>query len=179
MTRSANQDRADVEQVFSKYVESIDAADVALAAQVWLQSPDVLVVTPFGRFKGWDGVRDDIYVNFTQKQLRQRNLHTSNVSIVVAGDAAWLVYDFAFTATLGRWTASTSNGWESHGYLRTVDGWRIAHLHYSVQPHCRCGHGRRHRAPGSVALSCAHPHWTSELAHQGRRTCACAPGGHE
>ena len=132
MTRSTNQDRADVELVFNKYLESINAADVALASQVWLQSPDVLVVTPFGRFKGWDSVRDDIYVNFAQKQLRQRNLHTSNVSIVVAGDAAWLVYDFAFTATWADGRPLTSNGWESHGYLKTVNGWRIAHLHYSV-----------------------------------------------
>jgi ketosteroid isomerase-like protein len=132
MTRSTNRDRADVEQVFNKYLESVNAADVALASQVWLQSPDVLVVTPFGRFKGWDSVRDDIYVNFTQKQLRQRNLHTSNVSIVVAGDAAWLVYDFAFTATWADGRPLTSNGWESHGYLKTVNGWRIAHLHYSV-----------------------------------------------
>ena len=50
------QDRTDVEQVFNKYLQSLDAADVALASNVWLQSPDVLVVTPLGRFKGWDGV---------------------------------------------------------------------------------------------------------------------------
>jgi len=121
-----------VRMVFNKYLESINAADVALASQVWWSSPDVLVVTPFGRFKGWDSVRDDIYVNFAQKQLRQRNLQTSNVSIVVAGDAAWLVYDFAFTATWADGRPLTSNGWESHGYLKTVNGWRIAHLHYSV-----------------------------------------------
>lgn len=131
-TPDPSEDRADVEQVFNKYLRSLNAGDVALASQVWLQSPDVLVVTPFGRFKGWDSVRDDIYVNFAQKQLRQRNLHTSNVSIVVAGDAAWLVYDFAFTATWADGRPLTSNGWESHGYLKTVNGWRIAHLHYSV-----------------------------------------------
>ena len=75
-TPDNSQDRADVEQVFNKYLQSINAGDVALASQVWLQSPDVLVVTPSGRFKGW----------------------------------------------------------ESHGYQRTANGWRIAHLHYSVPP---------------------------------------------
>ena len=39
--RSHSQDRADIEQVFSKYLRSLEAADVALASQVWLQSPDV------------------------------------------------------------------------------------------------------------------------------------------
>ena len=126
-----SQDRADIEQVFNRYLQSINAADVALASQVWWQSPDVLVVTPSGRFKGWDGVKD-IYA-ITQKEFSERNVQASNVSIVVAGDAAWLVYDFVFTAKRAG-QPFTSKGWESHGYLRTPNGWRIAHLHYSVPP---------------------------------------------
>ena len=125
-------DRADIERVFNKYLQSINAADVALASQVWLQSPDVLVVTPIGRFQGWDGVKE-IYAG-TQKNFSNRNVQASNVSIVVAGDAAWLVYDFVFTANLADGKPFTSKGWESHGYLRTANGWRIAHLHYSVPP---------------------------------------------
>ena len=128
----ASQDRADIEQVFNKYKQSLDTADVALASQVWLQSPEVLVVTPSGRFTGWNGVKD-IYANM-QKQFSEQHVQASNVSIVVAGDAAWLVYDFVFTATLANGQPLTTKGWESHGYLRTPDGWRIAHLHYSLIP---------------------------------------------
>ena len=98
MRPDPGQDRADVEQVFNKYLQSLDAADVALASKVWLQSPDVLVVTPLGRFKGWDGVQE-IYAK-TLEEYPERNVQASNVSIVVAGDAAWLVYDFTFTAKL-------------------------------------------------------------------------------
>ena len=127
-----SQDRADIERLFKTYVQSIDAADVALASNVWLQSPEVLVVTPFGRYNGWDGVKE-IYAK-TQKNFSDRNLQASNVSIVVAGDAAWLVYDFVFTAKLANGQPSTAKGWESHGYQRTANGWRIAHLHYSVPP---------------------------------------------
>ena len=97
-----------------------------------MQSPDVLVVTPGGRFTGWNGVKD-IYANM-QKQFSEQHVQASNVSIVVAGDAAWLVYDFVFTAKLANGQPLTSKGWESHGYLRTPDGWRIAHLHYSLIP---------------------------------------------
>ena len=131
-TPEPSRDRADIEQVFNKYLQSLNAADVALASQVWLQSPDVLVVTPVGRFKGWDGVKD-MYAGM-QKEFLERNVQASNVSIVVAGDAAWLVYDFVFTATLADGKPFTSKGWESHGYQRTANGWRIAHLHYSVPP---------------------------------------------
>ncbi len=126
------QDRTDIERVFDTYLQSLNTADIALASRVWLQSPDVLVVTPIGRFEGWESVRDDIYVNSMQKQMRERNVTASNVNIVVAGDAAWLVYDFAFTAKWADGRPLTMSGWESHGYLRTEDGWRIAHLHYSL-----------------------------------------------
>ena len=133
-TRDISRDRADIEQVFNKYLQSLNTADVGLASEVWLQSPDVLVVTPIGRFRGWDSVQKDIYVNSMQKQMRERHVQASNVSIVVAGDAAWVVYDFVYTAKRTDGQTFTSKGWESHGYLRTANGWRIAHLHYSVPP---------------------------------------------
>ena len=132
MRPNPDQDRAAVEQVFNTYLQSLDAADVALASKVWLQSPDVRVVTPLGRFKGWDGVQE-IYAR-TLEEYPERNVQASNVSIVVAGDAAWLVYDFVFTAKLADGKPFMAKGWESHGYLRTPNGWRIAHLHYSVPP---------------------------------------------
>jgi len=125
-----NQDRADIEAVFSKYLRSLEAADVALASEVWLQSRDVLVVTPIGRFRGWDGVKE-IWAR-TQKEFSERKVQASNVSVVVSGDAAWLVFDFVFTGKKADGKPLVLRGWESHGYLRTADGWRIAHLHYSV-----------------------------------------------
>ena len=88
------------------------------------------MVTPIGRFQGWDGVKE-IWAR-TQKEFSERKIQASNVSIVVAGDAAWLVYDFVFAAKLANGKALLLKGWESHGYQRTADGWRIAHLHYSV-----------------------------------------------
>jgi ketosteroid isomerase-like protein len=129
-----SQDRADIEQVFDKYVQSLNTMDVTLASQVWLHSPDLLVVTPVGRFTGWDSVARDIYGNSMLKELSERNVEASNVSIVVAGDAAWVVFDFVFTAKQPDGQPFVSQGWESHGYLRTADGWRIAHLHYSLAP---------------------------------------------
>ena len=127
---SRSQDRVNIEQVFSAYLRSLEEADIALASQVWVQSADVLVVTPIGRFQGWDGVKE-IWAR-AEKEFSERKVQASNVSIVVAGDAAWLVFDFVFTAKLADGKALLSKGWESHGYQRTGDGWRIAHLHYSA-----------------------------------------------
>ena len=128
-----SQDRAAIEQVFHKYLQSLNGADVELASQAWLQSPDIEVVTPIGRFKGWESVKKDIYIRGMQ-QFAERNVEASNVSILIADDAAWLVYDFVYTAKRADGEALTFKGWESHGYQRTANGWRIVQLHYSVPP---------------------------------------------
>ena len=128
------QDEGAVRQVFDSYIKSVNAADVTLASNVWLQSPDIVVITPFGRFQGWERVRDDVYVKFLQQTFSERDLRPSNVSMHVTGDSAWLAFDWAFTAKLANGQPMASTGWESHVYQKTDRGWRIAHLHYSVPP---------------------------------------------
>jgi|SRR5712671_2563195 len=129
-----DQDTRSVRQVFERYLQSVKTAAVKLGSEVWLQAPDILVVTPFGRFQGWDGVREGLYVNFLQKAFTERDLQPSQLTIRVAGDAAWAVFDWTFTGRLANGQPITSKGWESHGYQRTNQGWRIVHLHYSVPP---------------------------------------------
>lgn len=123
-----------VRQLFESYIKSVNAADVTLASDIWLHSADVVVVAPFGRFQGWDRVRDDVYVKFLQQSFSERDLRPSNVSLHVRGDSAWLAFDWAFTAKLANGQPMASTGWESHVYQKTDQGWRIAHLHYSVPP---------------------------------------------
>lgn len=128
------QARKDVRQVLDTYLQSVDKADVTLAGAVWLQRPDIVVVTPLGRSQGWENVRDNLYVGFLQKTFSERHLEPSDVVIEVAGDAAWAVFNWTFTAKLANGQPFSSKGWESHVYRKTDQGWRIAHLHYSGQP---------------------------------------------
>ena len=128
------QDESAVREVFESYIKSVNAADVTLASAIWLQSENVEAVTPFGRFQGWDRVRDDIYVKFLQQAFSERDLRPSNVSMRVVGDAGWLAYDWTFTGKLANGQPTSSKGWESQMYQKTDQGWRIVHLHYSVPP---------------------------------------------
>jgi ketosteroid isomerase-like protein len=128
------QDESAVRQVFDSYIKSINAADVKLASDVWLQSPDAVAITPFGRFQGWDRVRDEIYVKFLQGTFSERDLQPSNVLMRVKGDSAWLAFDWVFNAKLTNGQPIASKGWESHMYEKIEKGWRIVHLHYSVPP---------------------------------------------
>jgi uncharacterized protein (TIGR02246 family) len=123
-----------VRQVFDRYIKSVNAADATAAENIWLQSPDLVVITPFGRFQGWERVREEIYVKFLKQTFSERDLRPSNVSMQVIGESAWLAFDWAFAAKLTNGQPITSKGWESHVYRKTDRGWRIAHLHYSVPP---------------------------------------------
>ena len=125
------QDESAVREVFERYLKSVNAADLPLASEVWLQSADVVAVTPFGRFQGWDQVRDEVYIKFLQQSLTERDLQPSNVSIHTMGDSAWLAFDWAFKGTMATGQPIESKGWESHVYQRTDRGWKIVHLHYS------------------------------------------------
>jgi ketosteroid isomerase-like protein len=129
-----DQEKKNVEQVLEKYLESVRTADLKLASDVWLQSQDISVVTPFGRFKGWDSVRDGLYVNFLQKAFTERSLRPDNLAITVSGNTAWAVFDWTFTGKLANGQQISSKGWESHVYQKTGGRWAITHLHYSVPP---------------------------------------------
>jgi ketosteroid isomerase-like protein len=128
------QDKKDVQRVLERYLESVKTADVSLASKIWLQSPDLVAVTPFGRFQGWDSVRTDLYVKFLQEGFTERNLQAENVAIRVIGNAAWLVYDWTFMGKLSNGQSLNSKGWETHVYERVGGDWRISHLHYSSPP---------------------------------------------
>jgi ketosteroid isomerase-like protein len=135
-TSQASAEEPRVRAVLDEYLKSIDTADVAVASGVWAQGPAVEAVTPLGRFKGWDAVRDGVYVNFLQKMFKERRLTARDVSVWVAGDAAWAVFDWSFAATRADGQPFTSSGWESHVYQRVNGRWAIVALHYSgaVQP---------------------------------------------
>lgn len=125
-----------VREVLDMYLRSIDMADVALASEVWTHTPTVEAVTPFGRFKGWDTVRDGLYVNFLQKLFSERRLTPRDISVRVAGDAAWSVFDWSFAAKRTDGRPFMSSGWESHVYQRVNGRWALVQIHYSapIQP---------------------------------------------
>ncbi len=91
-------------------------------------------MAPSCRFKGWEGVRDGLYINFLQKAFRVRSLRPDNLAVTVSGNAAWAVFDWTFTAKLADGQPFSSTGWESHVYQKTDGRWVIVHLHYSAVP---------------------------------------------
>ena len=133
-TIDVEQERASVRQVLDRYLQSVDGADLQIAANIWSPTADTSVVTPFGRFEGWENVREGVYVNFLQKAFTERRLQAENVAIHVVGDSAWAAFDWTFHGKFADGQTYSARGWESHVYRKTDRGWMIVHLHYSVPP---------------------------------------------
>jgi hypothetical protein len=106
-TRAADTDRdkTDIRQLVEKYLQSVKTADVTLASEVWLQSPDISMVTPFGRFQGWESVRDGVYVNVLQKAFVERNLEPHNLAIRVSGQCCVGGIRLDLHGEAAKWTA--------------------------------------------------------------------------
>jgi hypothetical protein len=67
------------------------------------------------------------------KMFSHRDLKTKDLAIHLLHDAAWLEFNWEFTATLASTNQPiTTKGRESQFLKKTPQGWRLLHVHYSV-----------------------------------------------
>lgn len=128
-------DRRQVEGLIAKYAQSIDAADTALASQLWSQSPEVSFIHPRGSERGFDQVKQNVYVGTMGALFSERKLRVSNVRVHIYGDAAWAEFDWDFAAKMKKdGSAVNTKGRETQIYRKEESGWRLVHVHYSSMP---------------------------------------------
>jgi ketosteroid isomerase-like protein len=126
--------QAEILQLIDTYMEAVDAADPALAAKVFLTSPDVSFINPVGHERGWDQIAKEMFVGLMGQTFSKRSLKASAPPVIhVYGDAAVAEFDWDFEATLRSNGAPVhTTGRESQFYVRFPDkGWRLVHVHYS------------------------------------------------
>jgi len=59
--REASAEDDAVRAMVLKYVQAIDAADTALAAQIWSDTPDASFINPLGEAHGWAHIKSEVY----------------------------------------------------------------------------------------------------------------------
>ena len=131
---SAAESRAEIRQLMDTYMQAVDAADPALAAKVFLNSPETSFINPVGRERGWEQIADEIFVKLMGQTFSKRSLTASGEPVIhVFGDAAVAEFDWDFRATLRKDGSPVhTTGRESQFYVRFPDkGWRLVHVHYS------------------------------------------------
>jgi ketosteroid isomerase-like protein len=134
-TASSRAEEDEIRQTIAKYARSVDEADTVLAAQVWLDSPDVSFIHPLGHEHGFDQIKQNVYKHLMGDTFSERNLSIHNISVHVYGDAAWAEFYWDFAATLRKdGSPITTHGRETQVYRKTSEGWRLVHVHYSGMP---------------------------------------------
>ena len=122
-----------IQQQIAKYTAALDAADINLASQVWLMSPDVSFIHPAGHQHGWEQVKD-LYT-FFGSSFSERKLTVRDVSVHVNGSTAWAEFYWRFDAKQRpNGSPIQTDGRETQIYRKVGDHWMLVHVHYSGPP---------------------------------------------
>ena len=128
-------DREQIRSLISKYAQSIDSADVNLAAEIWLNSPDVSFIHPLGHERGFAEIKKNVYQHLMGDTFSERKLTTHDISVHVYGDSAVAEFYWDFVAKFRKdGSALTTHGRETQIYHRENGDWRLLHVHYSGMP---------------------------------------------
>jgi ketosteroid isomerase-like protein len=132
--QDASAARAQIRRAIDTYMHSIDAADPNLGATVWLATPDASFINPVGHERGWQQIKEDVYVKLMGQTFSSRHLTAKAEPVIhVYGDAAVAEFDWDFVATMrSNGSPVHTTGRESQFYVRfPKEGWRLVHVHYS------------------------------------------------
>ena len=124
-----------VRSLIAKYAKSVDDADTTLAAEVWLNSPDVSFIHPLGHEHGFKQIKQNVYLRLMGDTFSERRLSVHDVSVHVYGDAAWAEFYWDFDAKFRKdGSPLTTHGRETQLYQKEQGRWRLVHVHYSGMP---------------------------------------------
>lgn len=128
-------DSATIRTLIEKYAKSVSDADTSLAAEVWLDSPDVSFIHPLGHEHGFEQIKQNVYIRLMGETFSERKLGVHDVSIHVSGDAAWAEFYWDFVAKFRKdGSPLTTHGRETQLYRKEQGRWRLVHVHYSGMP---------------------------------------------
>ncbi len=128
-------DSSAIRSLIEKYAKSVDAADTALAAEVWLDSPEVSFIHPLGHEHGFEQIKQNVYMRLMGETFSERKLSVHDVSVHVYGDAARAEFYWDFAAKFRKDGAPlATHGRETQLYQKLGGRWHLVHVHYSGMP---------------------------------------------
>ena len=128
--------------LIENYAKSVDAADTALAAEIWLDSPDVSFIHPLGHEHGFEQIKQNVYMRLMGDTFSERKLTVHDISLHVYRDAAWAEFYWDFAAKFRKdGSPLTTHSRETQLYRREQGRWRLVHVHYSGMPVTAEGQG--------------------------------------
>jgi ketosteroid isomerase-like protein len=140
--RDDNAESDAINSLIAKYAKSVDGADTALAAEVWLDSPDVTFIHPLGHEHGFEQIKQNVYTRLMGETFSERKLSPHDISVHVYGDSGWAEFYWDFAAKFRKdGSAVTTHGRETQLYQKIQGRWHLIHVHYSGMPATQQGKG--------------------------------------
>jgi len=104
--------------------------DTTLAADVWLDSPDVSFIHPLGHEHGFEQIKQNVYTRLMGDNFSERKLSIQTFpSIFSATPPRRFYWDFAAKFRKDG-SPLTTHGRETQLYQKIRDRWRLVHVHY-------------------------------------------------
>jgi Xaa-Pro aminopeptidase len=133
--QNGSADTDQIKNLIAKYTQSVDAADVNLAAEIWLNSPEASFIHPLGHEHGFAQIKQNVYQKLMGETFSERKLTAHDISVDVFGDAAVAEFYWDFAAKFRKdGTPITTHGRETQIYRKENGAWRLVHVHYSGMP---------------------------------------------
>ena len=97
-SRDLNRDEEQIRCLIEKDVESIDAADLNLAAEVWLDAPEVSFIHPLGHERGFAETKKRVYQQLMSETFSERKQTPRDIAVHTYGDSAVAEFYWGFAA---------------------------------------------------------------------------------
>ena len=119
----------EIEAILDIYDQVIAEMNLDLLLTIWADADDVSIVSPVSRIQSSEEL--EAFFQGLRDAYLEIDLQRSNVTIHTEGTAGWVAFDYTIDGVTADGPLQFS-GWETQVYRRIEDGWRIAHIHYSV-----------------------------------------------
>ena len=134
-----NEDRksieAEIREIIAIYVQAIDEANTALAAKIWLDSPEVSFVHPRGHEHGWKEIKENFFEGLMGSRFSKRKLTVYDISVKIFGETVFAEFYWDFDAVFTDGTPKQTAGRETQVFARNENSeWVLVHVHYSNMP---------------------------------------------
>jgi len=119
---NAGKKEQEIKQLISMYAKAADEADPTLASRVWCDSSEDSLINPVGRWQGIEIMGS--YRHDLGEMYSEPDLEISEVSVQVYSDAAWVEFNWNFSAKLRKDGSSVSfRGFETQIYRKNHNRW--------------------------------------------------------
>ncbi len=127
--------REEIAKLVERYAESINHADLDLAAELWATEDPVVFIHPKGDERGYAGVIEGFYIKLMKDKFSERTLTVYDLDISCYEGLAIAVFYWEFNAT---WREDGSpqhtEGRETQVFRHDGKKWALTHIHYSNMP---------------------------------------------